>query len=403
MSIDIDVVRGDTPTCSGQSFLDNAGSALAPKVVLDTVIEHLRLEASVGGYVAAVEQQQRIDAVSQSVATLIGTDTDHVALQSSATAAWMRAFSALKFREGDRILTTGSEYASNVLPMLQARRLHGVSVEFVPDGHDGACDPAALADMLNERVKLVAITHAASHNGLVVDTAAIGSVLREAGSDAWYFLDACQSIGQLPVDIGMIGADVVTATGRKWLRGPRGTGFLGLSDRALNDLDPSPIDMFGHTWDGELGYSSSSTAAKFQSFETSYAGVLGLGAAIDYALNIGIDTTTQRVNALAEYLRAALGDIDGIRVVDRGRTKSGIVVFTTQAPDSFRAAHQLREQGITVTAVGRATNPKDIASYGPGSALRASPHIYNTEADLDALAAALAAPHKKPAPSRWIS
>ena len=389
MTIDVAACRADTPACEGQAFLDNAGSALSPTAVTRTVIDYLKREQEVGGYAAMDEAQDRILAVNASAGELVGVPVDQVALQTSATAAWRRAFGSIPLRAGDRILTTRAEYASNVLPMLQASRRVGAIVEFIPDGPDGTVDPAALGAMLDERVRVVAITHAASQNGLIVDAAGIGAVLRESGSPAWYLLDACQSLGQLPVDMTAIGADFIAATGRKFLRGPRGTGFLAVSPRVLAELEPVPIDMFGTAWDGDQSYELSATASRYQSFETSYAAVLGLGAAIDYSLALGLHNIRERINGLATSLRAQLSELPGVRVLDRGAEQSGIVVFSCPGDDSWDAARELRAKAVTVTAVTRPTNPPDVDRYGASCVLRASPHVFNTDEDLAALVAAL--------------
>ncbi len=389
MTIDVSAVRADTPACQEQAFLDNAGSALSPKVVTQTVIEHLDREQEIGGYAAMEEAEDRLFAVVGSAGRLVGVSPDQVALQPSATFAWLRAFTSIPLSAGDRILTTRAEYASNALAMIQAARRAEATVEFIPNGPDGSVDPAALTAMLDERVKVVAITHAASQNGLVADAPRIGAALRDAGSEAWYLLDACQSVGQMPVDLAHTGADFIAATGRKFLRAPRGTGFLAVSERVLTELEPVPIDMFGAVWDGEFGYELSPTATRYQSFETSYAGVLGLGAAIDYTLEIGLEDTHARIAMLADSLREMLAGVDGVRVLDRGAEKSGIVVFSCPGIDDWTTVRTLRSKGIIVTAVTRPTNPVHVDSYASACVLRASPHIYNTEADLERLVSAL--------------
>lgn len=383
--INVPMVRRDTPTCAGQSFLDNAGSALPTTAVLETVIAHLRLEAEVGGYVAAELAADRIAAASTSAGALVGTTADHIALQNSATDGWNRALSSIPLEPGDRILTTRSEYASNVLPMLQAITRMGVDVEFLPDGPDGTADPSALSRLLDERVKVLAITHAPSQNGLLVDAVAFGSALRSSGSDAWFLLDACQSVGQLPINMTEIGCDFLSTTGRKFLRAPRGTGFLAVSDRALFSLEPTPTDMHGSTWDGQFGYQVAADATRYQYFETSYANVLGLGAAADYALGIGLESIRSRVDWLAEHLRVNLRATPGVRVLDAGSQRTGIVVFACHGNDSATLVRDLREMGVTVTAVRAATNPDVFAAYESEVVLRASVHIYNTEEDLAAL------------------
>lgn len=358
-------------------------------IVNETLIAHLALEQEVGGYVAAELALPRITEATAAVGRLVGAPPHHIAWQPSATAAWNRAISSIPFSAGDRVLTTSAEYASNVIPLLQAHKLVGIQVEVIPDGPDGAADPVAFAAMLDDRVKAVAITHAPSQNGLLVDAHAFGEVLRAANSPAWFLLDACQSVGQMPIDMDSIGADFVTATGRKWIRGPRGTGFLAVSDRALAELEPEPMDMCGAMWLGGTDYRPVETATRFQSFEMSIAGLLGLGAAAAYALDLGLDQIRERVNDLAGGLRNELDHVGGVRVLDRGTERTGIVVFAIPGDNAFAAATELRKNGITVTPVGPLTNPDDYQATGATCVLRASPHIYNDDADLARLASAL--------------
>lgn len=383
--------RLDTPACATQHFLDNAGSALSPQVVLDRTIDYLKFEQQVGGYAAAELRAGELQQVRNSIGQLVNCSPDQVALQVSATEAWRRAISCVAFSDGDRVLISSAEYASNVIPLLQIAKSVELSIETIPDGSDGTADPTALAEMMDHRVRAVAITHAPSQNGLVVDAVGIGEAITSSGYRPWYLLDACQSIGQLPVDMAAIGADFVTATGRKWLRGPRGTGFLAVSRRVLDQgLEPHPIDMFGALWDGAFGYQTASDATRFQSYEMSYAGFIGLGAAVDYTLDIGMSTVRERINSTASRLRSMLEELPGLLIVDRGTTKSGIVVFSlplSSPPTTI--AQLLRRQGITVTPIGPATNPTDVSRNPSPCTLRASPHIYNNEDDLAALVTAV--------------
>ena len=389
VSLDLRKIRRDTPTCEGQTFLDNAGSALSPTIVNETLVAHLAREQEVGGYVAADMAFPRITEATAHVGQLVGAAIHQIAWQPSATAAWNRAISSIPFTDGDRVLTTSAEYASNVIPLLQAHKKVGLQVEVIPDGPDGAADPVAFEAMLDSRVKAVVITHAPSQNGLLVDAHAFGEVLRDAGSPAWFLLDACQSVGQIPIDMGSIGADFVTATGRKWIRGPRGTGFLAISERALVELEPDPMAMCGAPWRGGTDYQPVETATRFQSSEMSIAGLLGLGAAAAYALDLGIDHIRGQVNALASNLREQLDAIAGVRVLDRGRERTGIVVFAVPGDNALVEASKLRTKGITVTPVVNLTNPSDYLSTGATCILRASPHVYNSEPDLARLVAAL--------------
>jgi cysteine desulfurase / selenocysteine lyase len=384
--LDVDRLRADTPGCAQVTHLNNAGSALPPAIVTDTVVAHLRREEAIGGYEAHAEAADRIEAARASAARLVGARPDQLALHESATAAWMRALTGVAFTRplgaGDRMLVSSAEYASNVLPLMQLAASTGARLEFIPDGDDGCVDVAAAADLLDDDVALVAITHCPSQNGLVNDVAGIGAHL--AGSEAWYIVDACQSVGQVPVDAQDIGADFLSATGRKFLRGPRGTGFLFVSDRALDGLEPFPLDLHSATWTPE-GYDLAPDARRFEYWERSYATLLGLGAAIDYALDCGIDALAERIGALAEYARSELAGTPGVHVHDRGHRRSGIVTLTKDGIDAADLAARIRADGVNVSVSTPENARHDFDAHRLGGLVRVSPHAYNIADEIDRL------------------
>lgn len=388
-ALDVSRLRAQTPGCGSTIHLNNAGSALPPAVVTDTQVEHLRLEESIGGYEAHARVLDRIQAVYASIGRLLGCSPEQVALMESATAAWDRAFAAIAHSmdlgPDSRILLSGSEYASNALPALQLARRRGVRVEFIPDAPDGAIDVDAAASMLDADVAIVAVNHCPSQNGLINDVAGIGAALRAAGSSAWYLVDACQSAGQLPLDARAIGADALSATGRKFLRGPRATGFLALSERALAELEPFPLDLHGGTWESG-GYATLPTAGRFELWEKPYAALLGLGAAVDYALDCGIDLLRERIDQLANSLRASLASIEGIQVRDRGTQRSGIVTFDHVRIPASRLVPAIKAAGVNVSLSTPDYSRIDFDSHGVTGLVRASPHAYNTEDEITAFA-----------------
>ena len=257
-------------------------------------------------------------------------------------------------------------------------------MEFVPDAADGSIDVEAFTAMLDEDVRIVSITHAASHNGVVNDVVAVGDALRYAGSAAWYFVDACQSVGQLEVDASRIGADVISATGRKFLRGPRGTGFLIASQRLLHDVEPFPLDLHSATWTGDGTYTVHNGARRFETWERSYAAVLGMGAAVDYALDCGIPALQQRIQYLAQLLRDGLAQIDGVTVQDRGLLRSGIVTATFDQVPADQMVQSLRERGINTSLSTADYAPLDFARAQITAQVRFSPHAYNSEDEIAA-------------------
>ncbi len=384
--LDVAQLRADTRGCTEVVHLNNAGSALPPSVVVDTMVEHLRLEEMIGGYEAHARAAERIDAVRDSIGQLLDTTGANIALSVSATDSWDRAFSAITFA-GDfgpdtRILASSSEYASNVLPVMQLARHHGVQLEFIPDDQNGVTDVAALESILDDQVAAVLINHCPSQNGLINPVAAIGHALARAQSHAWFLVDACQSVGQLPVDVTGIGADFLSVTGRKFVRGPRGTGFMYCSPRALAELEPFPADLHGATWDPD-GYSMRTDAQRFETWEKSYAALLGLGAAVDYSLGLGMDAIRKRIDYLACEMRRMLTEISGSEILDRGIEKSGIITFNHERVEAAEIVAGLKNSGINISMGTPQYSQVDYLAHGVTSMVRVSPHVYNTLEELE--------------------
>ncbi len=382
-AIDLARVRHDTPGVAHVTHFNNAGAALPPRQVLDAMTDHLWLEARVGGYEAAAIRAEGLDRFYDVAAQLVNGHPAQIAFTDSATRAWDVAFYGIGLQPGDRLLVSKAEYASNVIAMLQVAQRTGATIEVVPDDEHGQFSVDALRELLDDRVRLVAAVHVPTQGGLVNPAEQIGAVAREAG--VLYLLDACQSVGQLPVDVTAIGCDVLCATGRKFLRGPRGTGFLWMSDRAIEQIEPPVLDLFGATWTTERGYEVRPGARRFELWETGIAAKLGLVAAMDYALELGLDTIAERVTALAAGLRTALGEVDGVSVHDRGLRRCGIVTFTVDGWAAADLSQTLREAQINTSVTTVTSSRWDLADRGLDDMVRASVHYYNTQQEIDRL------------------
>src|ERR1700727_714097 len=266
--MDLDQLRAQTPGCLHRVHLNNAGAALMSRSTLEAMTTHLQLEAEVGGYEAAAAAQDAIGATYSGIAGLLGGRADEVALFDNATHAWNAAFYSVPLGPGDRILTGRAEYGSNVLAYWQAARRAGAEVVVVPNDGHGQLDTTALAGLVDERVKLIGVSHVPTSGGLVNPAAELGRIARDAG--VLFLLDATQSVGQFPVDVDAIGCDLLTGTGRKFLRGPRGTGFLWVRTAALERLDPFVAEIGSATWDGGSGFTWADGAQRFEAWEKSY-------------------------------------------------------------------------------------------------------------------------------------
>lgn len=387
-NLDVERVRRETPGCIDRIHLDNAGSALPPQAVLDAVIDHLGFEARVGGYEAADAVESKLEGVYASLARLLNCNRDEVALVENATRAWDMAFYSLRFREGDRILTARAEYASNVIAYLQVARRTGVRVEVVPNDHTGQISVEALESMIDDRVKLIAITHVPTQGGLVNPAREVGRVARRHGIP--YLLDACQAVGQMSIDVEAIGCDMLSGTGRKFLRGPRGTGFLYVRRTLIDRLEPPFLDLHAATWTGTNQYEIRPDARRFENWEGYVAGKIGLGVAVDYALSLGIDAICHRARELAARMRAGLASLPGVEVHDLGVERCAIVSFTNASEPAAAVKARLRKAGIGVSISSAPYARLDFEARGLTEIVRASPHYYNTEEEIDRLVAVMA-------------
>jgi len=386
---DMTAVRADTPGCLDRVFLDSAGSSLSPSPVLDVVVAHLRREAEVGGSRAVAERADEVARGYRVFAELLGCQPDEVAFTDSATRSWLSLVDAVPLGKGDRVLISEVEYGSNAIALLRIAERTGAELHRMPSDATGRVDVDALGDVLDERVKLVSLVHVPTNGGLVNPVRAVAERAHAVG--ALVLLDACQSIGQRPVRVAGLGADLVTGTGRKWLRGPRGTGFLVATAAARKRLRPGLVDNNGGTWTSPDSYTLRPDAGVFELFEHSVAGRLGLIAAADYALAIGLDTIAAEVTARAQHLRAGLAEIPGVVVRDRGVDRCGLVTFTVAGMDVERVRDALLDKGITVSANYACNTRIDMDGRGLAAVVRASAHYFVSTAQLDAFLAAVTA------------
>jgi selenocysteine lyase/cysteine desulfurase len=389
MTLDVDRLRAETPGCAHRIHFNNAGAALVPSRVLETMTEYLALEAELGGYEAADARSEDIADFYAATADLLGCGAHNIAFAPSATDAFARALSAIPFVRGDLILTTRDDYISNQIAFLSLRKRFGVDVVHSPNLPEGGVDADAMARLMRERrPRLVAATHIPTNSGLVQPVAEIGRHCREL--DLLYLVDACQSVGQYAVDVRQLGCDFLSATCRKFLRGPRGSGFLYVSDRALAaGYEPLFIDMRGARWVEFEDYAPVETAARYEDWEFSYATVLGAAAAARYALAVGIEAIAKRTPALGAGLRDRLAEVDGVRIFDRGRERCAIVTFTLSGWTSEALQDELRRRGINSSVSLREYALYDFTDKAVEACVRLSPHYYNTEQEVDDVVAAV--------------
>jgi cysteine desulfurase/selenocysteine lyase len=387
----LNYLLNDLQTDTNLIHFNNAGASLMPKQVLDSQIEHLKLESQIGGYEAAQQQEQKIAAVYSSVAKLINCKETEVALVENATIGWLSAFKSIQFKRSDIILTAECEYGSNYLAYLQLQQEKGVEISVIPSNKHGEICIQSLADMLKKdtdnRIKLISITHIPTNSGLVNPIKEIGELARQY--QVLYLVDACQTAGQLPIDVRSIQCDFLTATARKYLRGSRGAGFLYVREAIIDKSNPPLIDVRSALWTSPNSYQFRADAKRFENWENNYSALLGMGCAIDYALAIGIDNIAARNKLLADNLREQLALIRCVTVQDIGRDKCAIVTFSVTGIPSLVIKNSLNKDNINVSCSSPSSTLIDATKRNLPDVVRASIHYFNDDQQIDIFIACL--------------
>lgn len=348
-----------------------------PLPVYKAMTDYLALEQSIGGYEAAAQSSEPIENFYIAFAKLLNADPKEIGFVENATRAWNMAVSAIAFQPGDRVLIHDTEYSSNYLSLLRLQTDKGFEIDIVPSDPLGRIDVVAMESMITPQTKAVFLTHVPSHVGLVNPVEVVGEVARKHG--LLYILDACQSVGQMRVDVKAIGCDVLCGTGRKFLRGPRGTGFLYVSRRVLEDLHPPFIDLQAAAWTSTHAYTLRPDAKRFECWERFMAGQIALGKAADYAMMMGLDEIEKRVGFLATLLKSQLQDIDGVDLFESAGQTSGIVAFSVAGMGAQDVVLRLRAQNINVSAARVEHARLGLETRGVVSLARASVHYYVSE------------------------
>jgi selenocysteine lyase/cysteine desulfurase len=381
--------RNETIGCKNVIHLNNAGSGLMPDVVTQAQLDHIKLEAEIGGYEASALRADVVAGFYEQAAHLFNCKPSNIAFTASATDSYTRALSSIPFTKGDIILTDNDDFVSNQIQFISLRKRLGIEIIHIRNAAAGGVDLNDLEEKLKKcQPKLLAITHIPTNSGLVQPVKEIAQIYADYSKQnqdiTWYILDACQSAGQMKLDVQELRCDFLSATNRKFLRGPRGTGALYISDRVLEaDLEPLFIDMRGATWTEKGTYKQQPDSKRFEDWEFAYSTVIGTKVAIEYCRRIGEDKIWQQVRLLSGMLRTKLETIDKIRVLDRGPELGGLVTFTVKDSDPLVIVNGLLKRKINVVPSYRAFGLIDFDEKKVQWAVRASPHYYNTVNEIE--------------------
>lgn len=374
--------RQDTPGCAEWNHLNNAGSALPPRSVTAAMVDYLLAESRRGGYELARERHHTISQYYSTLGAFLKLPANHVAYTYSATHAYARALSCIPFETGDVILTSTNDYVSNQLVFMSLKKRWGVNYVRVADQPTGGIDLEDLEDKIRTlHPRLVSVTHVPTNSGLIQEVTGVGQLCQTYG--IWYLLDACQSVGQMPLDFPAMGCDFLCGTFRKFLRGPRGAGFLAVSERVLKSaLTPLFVDLQGADWDSLDGFTIKPSAARFEEWERNYATVVGATACLDYASKVGLSLIQERSFSLAAMLRQKASELPGVRILDHGAALSAIVTITLPSGPDGLIAH-LQAERINASLAPYTAAFMDMRRKQADWLLRLSPHYYNSEEEIE--------------------
>lgn len=381
--MNITQLRKDTPGTQHVTHFNNAGASLTTQPVLDAIQEFLQEEAITGGYRFMAQEAEAIQEFYVQAAKLINASPQEIALTQNASSSLSLALYAIPWQKGDVILTSEIEYGNNFLNYLKLKEEKGVEIRVFPLGKNGYFDLQNFEKYIDDKVKLIAITHIPTNSGMIAPVEAIGEIAKKHG--ILYMVDACQSIGHLPFDVEKIGCDFATATSRKYLRGPRGLGFLYVRASVIETLSPVFLEMLFADWQSDTEFQLNKSIKMFEVWEKPYSLMAGFTAAIKYANDLGMDNIWKRTKSLADYLRKQLQTIEGVTVQDIGENQCGIVTFTKSGISPEAMQQHLQSLNINISVSGRFSSVLDMDNRGLSAVIRASVHYYNTKAEIDFL------------------
>jgi cysteine desulfurase / selenocysteine lyase len=381
--INVEQLRQETPGCLNQIFFNNAGASLIPKPALKAMIDYLEQENLVGGYELAQQKMPQTAQFYEQAAILLNTKPQNIAFANHATDAYNKAISSIPFKKNDTILTTIDDYVSNHITFLSLQKRFGINIITSKKRFNNEIDFEDFEEkIIVHKPILVAVTHVPTNTGLIQNVEKVGELCQK--HNALFLLDACQSVGQIEVDVQNIQCDFLTATGRKFLRGPRGTGLLYVSDKVLNlGLEPLFLDLHSAQWTSTNTYKTVKTAQKFESWELSHASLLGFATSLKYLNDIGIKNIEIQNKKISGYFREKLSIIENILVLDYGKNLSNIITWQHKKLSLLEHQTILKQNKICFSIAHKSVAIFDFEAKKVDWAIRFSPHYYNTIEEID--------------------
>ena len=378
--LDIEKIRSETPGCKTKIHFNNAGSSLSPRCVTAAVIDYLDREQLIGGYEAAEEAKDLVDNFYANLSDLLNCKESEISFIENSTRAWELAIHSISWSPGDQIITGENEYGSNYIGLLHLAKQRSLDIVTIPNGDDGTISLSYLEQSINSRTKLIALTHIASQRGDIQPARSVGTIAQK--HNVLFLLDACQSVGQIKLDTKAINCDFLCGSGRKYLRGPRGTGFLFVKSKTIKTLEPIFLDLHSATWNHAKSYEFVKNARMYECWERNVAAMIGLTTAIEYLSYLGIDAVESRIKQLSLSLTSELSDLRDVNVLEKSNFSSGIITFTVDGIDATSLKNELQKADINISVCKQKNARLDLGKECTGDVNRASLHYYNTQQEI---------------------
>lgn len=381
--LDLKRIRNDIKQLDDKIFLNSAGSSLPPDSVWHVIHDYHELEATFGGYKAADLSNAKIDDFYTNAAQLLGCQPRNIAFTNNATDSYLKALLSYDYHKDDVIITSDDDYASNYIHFISLQKRYGIKILRIANLENGDLDISDFENLLDTHSpKLVSISHIPTNSGLIQQVEPVGEICQERGIP--FLLDACQSAGQLKLDVNELKCDFLSLTGRKFLRGPRGTGILYVADRVLeSNRYPVTIDGRGAIWNAESDYRMLPDAKRYEMWEKPFALLLGLSEAIRYANEIGLHTIQSYNSTLMTHFRDKLGAVDGVKIYDRGSRKGNILTFRKEGKSLRDHQSKLDHHNILYSVSEKEWGFIDFNKKKVDWVVRLSPHYFNTMEEID--------------------
>ncbi|KXB00446.1 cysteine desulfurase [candidate division MSBL1 archaeon SCGC-AAA261C02] len=386
MTKSVEEVRSEIPFLkTGIIYLDNAATTPTPRPVIDAMLEYFQeYNANIGRglHRSAKRATEEFEAARGKIAETIGAKPGEIAYTKNATEALNMVANGLNLKKGDKVIATILEHHSNLVPWQRLERTRGIELEVVREAPDCVIDPAAIEDAVDDRTRLITMPHVSNALGTIQPVREVGEIAEE--HDVLFSIDAAQAVGHMPIDVSEINCDFLAAPGHKGLMGPQGTGFLYVREDRQEELEPLLLGggIVQTVTEHKCGLVEPPQV--FDAGTPNIPGIIGLGKAAEYVLEIGLEEIEKREQKLTQEM-LKISEIDSIEVYgpknpeDRG----GVVSFNLSGMDPHEASSILDEVANIATRSGHHCAMPVMSHLGIDGTVRASIHYYNTEDEVE--------------------